>query len=90
MGEVHSELVPAIPDSVSSRPSLPVNMSAFRLSRAALRARSTVVLKPIQRRGYAEAVSDKIKLSLALPHQSIYKSQDVYVLSWLRQNPNVI
>ncbi|KIW51389.1 ATP synthase subunit delta, mitochondrial [Exophiala xenobiotica] len=52
-------------------------MSAFRLSRAALRARSTVVLKPIQRRGYAEAVSDKIKLSLALPHQSIYKSQDV-------------
>merc|ERR1712098_957982 len=62
---------------VSSRSSLPVNMSAFRLSRAALRARSAVVLKPVQRRGYAEAVSDKIKLSLALPHQAIYKSQDV-------------
>ncbi|KAH0842139.1 ATP synthase subunit delta, mitochondrial [Fonsecaea pedrosoi] len=44
-------------------------MSALRLSRAALRARSTIALKPIQRRGYAEAVSDKIKLSLALPHQ---------------------
>ncbi|KIV77223.1 ATP synthase subunit delta, mitochondrial [Exophiala sideris] len=52
-------------------------MSALRLSRAALRARSAVALKPIQRRGYADAVSDKIKLSLALPHQSIYKSQDV-------------
>ena len=24
---------------------------------------------PLQRRGYAEAVSDKIKLSLVLPHQ---------------------
>ncbi|KIW92223.1 ATP synthase subunit delta, mitochondrial [Cladophialophora bantiana CBS 173.52] len=52
-------------------------MSALRLSRAALRARSAIALKPIQRRGYAEAVSDKIKLSLALPHQSIYSSQDV-------------
>ncbi|OAP63834.1 ATP synthase subunit delta, mitochondrial [Fonsecaea erecta] len=52
-------------------------MSALRLSRAALRARSTIALKPIQRRGYADAVSDKIKLSLALPHQSIYTSQDV-------------
>ncbi|KAI1614042.1 ATP synthase subunit delta, mitochondrial [Exophiala viscosa] len=52
-------------------------MSALRLSRAALRARSAVALKPVQRRGYADAVSDKIKLSLALPHQSIYKSQDV-------------
>ncbi|KAI9756846.1 MAG: COPII coat GTPase [Chaenotheca gracillima] len=30
-----------------------------------------------QRRGYADPVSDKIKLSLALPHQSIYKSTDV-------------
>lgn len=44
-------------------------MSAIRLSRAALRARSAVALKPIQRRGYADAVSDKIQLSLALPHQ---------------------
>ena len=44
-------------------------MSALRLSRVALRARSAVVFKPVQRRGYAEAVADKIKLSLALPHQ---------------------
>ncbi|KAJ9615396.1 delta subunit of the central stalk of mitochondrial F1F0 ATP synthase, atp16 [Cladophialophora chaetospira] len=52
-------------------------MSALRISRAALRVRSAVAFKPIQRRGYADAVSDKIKLSLALPHQSIYTSQDV-------------
>ncbi|KAL8714932.1 MAG: hypothetical protein Q9220_001445 [cf. Caloplaca sp. 1 TL-2023] len=40
---------------------------------------------PLQRRGYADAVSDKINLTLALPHQadsdsltkSIYKSTDV-------------
>lgn len=41
----------------------------MRLSRAALRARSVAAIRPIQRRGYADAVSDKIKLSLALPHQ---------------------
>ncbi|KAK5941214.1 delta subunit of the central stalk of mitochondrial F1F0 ATP synthase, atp16 [Knufia obscura] len=52
-------------------------MSSMRIARAALRARSSVVARPVQRRGYADAVSDKIKLSLALPHQSIYKSQDV-------------
>lgn len=43
-------------------------MSSIRLSRAALRARSAFAIKPIQRRSYADAVSDKIKLSLALPH----------------------
>jgi hypothetical protein len=44
-------------------------MSATRLSRVALRARSAASRSFVQRRGYAEAVSDKIKLSLALPHQ---------------------
>ena len=44
-------------------------MSSVRLSRAALRVRPSAVLKPVQRRSYADAVSDKIKLSLALPHQ---------------------
>lgn len=44
-------------------------MSSFRLSRAALRARPAAIFNPVQRRGYADAVSDKIKLSLALPHQ---------------------
>lgn len=43
-------------------------MSALRLVSAAARRvpRASVSL---QRRGYAEAVSDKIKLSLVLPHQ---------------------
>jgi hypothetical protein len=44
-------------------------MSSLRLSRAALRARPAAILNHVQRRGYADAVSDKIKLSLALPHQ---------------------
>lgn len=47
-------------------------MSALRLSRAALRVGSAAAFKPVQRRGYADAVSDKIKLSLALPHQVCY------------------
>ena len=52
-------------------------MNSLRVARAALRARPSAIRVPLQRRGYAEAVSDKIKLSLSLPHQSIYKSQDV-------------
>ncbi|USP82829.1 ATP synthase subunit delta, mitochondrial [Curvularia clavata] len=58
-------------------------MSALRIARAAIRARPAAIARPIQRRGYAEVANDKIKLSLALPHQtdsnpqSIYKSQDV-------------
>ncbi|KAK3190987.1 delta subunit of the central stalk of mitochondrial F1F0 ATP synthase, atp16 [Lecanicillium sp. MT-2017a] len=52
-------------------------MNSFRVARAAIRARPAAMRIPIQRRGYAEAVPDKIKLSLALPHQTIYKSQNV-------------
>ncbi|KAJ4323400.1 delta subunit of the central stalk of mitochondrial F1F0 ATP synthase, atp16 [Neodidymelliopsis sp. IMI 364377] len=52
-------------------------MSALRIARSALRARPAAIARPIQRRGYAEVASDKIKLSLALPHQTIFKSQDV-------------
>ncbi|KKY32712.1 putative atp synthase delta mitochondrial [Diaporthe ampelina] len=61
-------------------------MNSLRIaSRAALRARPAAIRAPLQRRGYAEAVNDKasrprlrpIKLSLTLPHQSLYKSQDV-------------
>ncbi|KAF8556399.1 epsilon subunit of F1F0-ATP synthase N-terminal domain-containing protein [Imleria badia] len=49
-------------------------MSALRLlSSAAKRAPSALSL---QKRGYAE-VSDKIKLSLVLPHQAIFTSEDV-------------
>ncbi|MCJ1442752.1 MAG: delta subunit of the central stalk of mitochondrial F1F0 ATP synthase, atp16 [Stictis urceolatum] len=53
-------------------------MNSLRITRAATRARPSAAFRmPLQRRGYADAVSDKIKLTLALPHQSIYKSQDV-------------
>ncbi|KAI4125681.1 MAG: hypothetical protein LQ347_005277 [Umbilicaria vellea] len=52
-------------------------MNTARILRAAARARPASVRLPLQRRGYADAVSDKIKLTLALPHQAIYKSQDV-------------
>jgi len=49
-------------------------MASLRLATsAARRAPSTI---HISRRGYAEA-SDKIKLSMALPHQSIFSSTDV-------------
>ena len=49
----------------------PINlvMNSLRIARSALRAQPTRLLAPVIRRGYAEAVSDKIKLSLALPHQ---------------------
>lgn len=43
-------------------------MSALRLVSAAAR-RAPPATVSLQRRGYAEAVSDKIKLSLVLPHQ---------------------
>ncbi|KAK4163503.1 putative atp synthase [Cladorrhinum sp. PSN259] len=55
-------------------------MNSLRFARAAVRAAPRALRAPrapVQRRGYAEAVSDKIKLSLSLPHQSVYKSQDV-------------
>lgn len=49
-------------------------MSSLRLlSSAARRASKTLTLG---RRGYAE-VSDKLKLSLALPHEALYTSSDV-------------
>jgi F-type H+-transporting ATPase subunit delta len=45
-------------------------MNSFRIARAVARTKPTAALRtPIQRRGYAEAVADKIKLTLALPHQ---------------------
>lgn len=44
-------------------------MSSLRIARAASRLRPLPVCLPAQRRSYADAVSDKIKLTLALPHQ---------------------
>ncbi|KAL9617885.1 MAG: hypothetical protein Q9160_007373 [Pyrenula sp. 1 TL-2023] len=52
-------------------------MNSLRLSRVALRASTKPLRTSLQRRSYADAVSDKIKLSLTLPHQSIFKSTDV-------------
>ncbi|KAK4555015.1 delta subunit of the central stalk of mitochondrial F1F0 ATP synthase, atp16 [Recurvomyces mirabilis] len=52
-------------------------MNSFKVARAAVRARSSAMRVPVTRRGYADVAPDKIKLSLALPHQAIYKSQDV-------------
>lgn len=46
-------------------------MNSFRVARSALRARPTAfkaVQQPL-RRTYADVASDKIKLTLALPHQ---------------------
>ena len=42
---------------------------SLRISRAATRIRPSALRLPLQRRGYADPVSDKIKLTLALPHQ---------------------
>ncbi|KAF2501607.1 ATP synthase F1 epsilon subunit [Mytilinidion resinicola] len=61
-------------------------MSSLRIARAAIRASPATFRAPIQRRGYADAVADKIKLSLALPHQSIYKSQDVVQVNFAAES----
>ena len=42
---------------------------SMRVARAATRIRPSAFRLPLQRRAYADAVSDKIKLTLALPHQ---------------------
>ncbi|KAI0480773.1 ATP synthase delta chain [Xylariaceae sp. FL0804] len=55
-------------------------MNTIRVARVALRARPAAMLRPVQplqRRTYADAAPDKIKLSMSLPHQSIFSSQDV-------------
>ena len=44
-------------------------MNALRAHRAIVCLRTQSRPAALQRRGYAEAVSDKIKLTLALPHQ---------------------
>jgi len=38
-------------------------MNSLRIARAALRARPVAIRAPLQRRGYAEAVSDKVRSS---------------------------
>ena len=42
---------------------------SLRIARAVTRTRPIMLRFALQRRGYADPVSDKIKLTLALPHQ---------------------
>ncbi|EPQ30301.1 uncharacterized protein PFL1_02417 [Pseudozyma flocculosa PF-1] len=51
--------------------------TALRGSRMATVARSSSLGLAGARRGYAEAVSDKLKLSFILPHEAIYDSSEV-------------
>ena len=44
-------------------------MNSLRIARSAVRARPSALGVQLQRRAYADAVFDKIKLTLALPHQ---------------------
>jgi len=44
-------------------------MSAIRIARTALRVAPASFRPAVQRRGYADVASDKIQLSLTLPHQ---------------------
>ena len=53
-------------------------MKSLRIARVAARLRPSPSRLPLQRRTYADAVSDKIKLTLALPHQV---RDDRYLLS---------
>ncbi|RAL68728.1 hypothetical protein DID88_007428 [Monilinia fructigena] len=73
----NSGLHPSYPNAKIPQLISPPIMNSMRFARAALRVRPTTFKAPALRRGYAEAVADKIKLSLALPHQSVYRSQDV-------------
>ena len=47
-------------------------MSSLRVARSVLRTRPTYLAPIVQRRGYADVASDKIQLSLTLPHQVCY------------------
>ncbi|GAA94604.1 hypothetical protein E5Q_01256 [Mixia osmundae IAM 14324] len=56
-------------------------------SRRATVAPSTVLRRqPLLRRGYAEAASDKLRLSLVLPHEVIFESQEVLQVNLAAQS----
>lgn len=44
-------------------------MFSVRFARSALRARPAAFRLPVQQRTYAQAVADKLRLSLVLPHE---------------------
>ena len=56
-------------------------MNSLRVARAATRIRAPPARLIPQRRGYAEAVSDKIKLTLALPHQVLTPPMNTFVIA---------
>ena len=51
-------------------------MNALRVARTIARARPYHSVQQIQKRGYADPVTDKIKLTLALPHQVRFNIRD--------------
>ena len=55
-------------------------MNSLRIARTASRAYLSATRMLVQRRGYADAVSDKIKLTLALPHQVGHPERIHYLL----------
>jgi F-type H+-transporting ATPase subunit delta len=46
-------------------------MNSLRIARAALRARPAALRAPLQRRGYAEAVSDKVRVPPVAPRSAL-------------------
>ncbi|KAK2825736.1 hypothetical protein FQN49_007413 [Arthroderma sp. PD_2] len=52
-------------------------MFSLRFARPAFRAGATGFRAPLSQRAYATAVADKLKLSLVLPKETVYKSADV-------------
>lgn len=60
----------------ASRAAMSAMRSSIRPSLAAAgRQRPTALMAPLAIRGYAEAVSDKLQLSLILPHQALYEGE---------------
>ncbi|EZF25259.1 hypothetical protein H112_02390 [Trichophyton rubrum D6] len=52
-------------------------MFSFRFARPVFRTGATALRAPLSQRTYATAVADKLKLSLVLPKETIFKSADV-------------
>ncbi len=50
-------------------------MNSFRVARAAVRARPAAMRIPIQRRGYAEAIPDKVSTNLDIPLPCIQQTR---------------
>lgn len=55
--------------TILNTPNHPFRMNFLRIARGTARFMPTAPRLPLQSRGYADTVSDKIQLTLALPHQ---------------------